>query len=49
MSILLMTGTINPAYYDNTCTKLTDVQTRLEQYETALSYYLASTDFTKVV
>lgn len=36
---LMLTGTINPAAYNNTNVVLTDAEERLKQYERAITYY----------
>lgn len=49
MSNLLLTGTIDPSKFNNTMTSLTDVHTRLKQYEAALAWWIKKSDFNNIV
>lgn len=46
---LMLTGTINPAAYNNTNVVLTDAEERLKQYERAIAYYIKETKFEKII
>lgn len=46
---IMLTGTIDPGAFNNTNVKLTDVQMRLMQYESAIEFYLRETKLKKVI
>ena len=49
MSNLLLTGTIDPSKFNNTMTTLTDVQVRLNQYETAIDWWMRKSNFQNII
>lgn len=49
MKKLLLTGTIDPSRFNNTMTTLTNVKVRLNQYESALEWWITKSDFQNIV
>lgn len=49
MNNLLLTGTINPSFYNNTNVVLTNQHKRLLQYETAINYYITNSIFDNII
>lgn len=49
MNNLLLTGTINPGFYNNTNVVLTNPHKRLLQYETAINYYITNSMFDNII
>lgn len=49
MSTLLMTGTINSAYFGNVETKVSDVETRKTQYYDTIKKYIRESNFDNIV
>ena len=46
---ILLTGTIDPSVFNNTTVALTDVNTRLKQYEDSIKWWIEKTNFNKIV
>lgn len=49
MPNLLLTGTIDPSCFNNTMTTLTDVNIRLNQYESAIEWWIIKSNFKNIV
>lgn len=49
MKSILLTGTIDPSKFNNTMTTLSDVDTRLNQYQTAIKWWIDKSKFENII
>ena len=49
MDTLLLTGTIDSSKFNNSMTTLSDVNTRLDHYHSAITKWIKNSDFQKIV
>lgn len=49
MNTILLTGTIDTSKFNNSMTTLSDLQTRLSHYDSAIKKWIKKTDFQKII